>query len=165
MKLIFVLLASVFTAVRLAYAEPVTVERDTELRAAAKADAPVVAKVARGTAGEAVGRSGAWINVRTPLGVGWLFSFNVKFGGDGPSAAPGGDGAVLGRLASPRRVNVTSTIGIRGLEEADLREARYSAAQMRLLDEFAVSREAAEQGSTAQGLAPARIDYLDGGRR
>ena len=70
--------------------------------------------------------------------------------------------AALGRVVGARRTSVTSTIGVRGLEEEDLKQATFDAGQMRLLDQYATSKEAAEQGARAAGLAPARVEYLGG---
>jgi hypothetical protein len=43
-----------------------------------------------------------------------------------------------------QRVNVTATIGIRGLDEEDLKQARLDAGQLQELDGFAASLEQAE---------------------
>jgi len=144
-------------------AQQVTVERDSELRAEARLDAKVVATLKQGVRGEVTAKNGAWLNIKTAEAAGWLFSFNVRFASaqqaSGSSSVSG-----LGRLFGPRqRVNVTSTIGIRGLEEEDLRQARFDAGQLRLLDQYAASRADAESGAQGSGLSAARVDYLDAG--
>jgi hypothetical protein len=79
--------------------------------------------------------------------------------GDAGHRAPG-----LGRLFAPRqRVNVTSTIGIRGLGEEDLHQARFDSEQMRLLDQYAASKADAESCAQGSGLAAVQVDYLDAG--
>lgn len=145
-------------------AEPVTVERESRLHAEPRHDAPVVALLAAGSAAEALAKSGVWLQVKSAQGAGWLFSFNVRFQSAPPAAArPGAAGpSALGRLFAPRRtVAVTSTIGIRGLEEEDLRQARFDAAQLEQLERFAASRQTAEEHARATGLAPAKLDYLE----
>ncbi len=143
-------------------AEPVTVERDSVVRAEPRTDSAVVANFARGAAGEALARQGAWVQVRTAAATGWLYSFNVRFGTASGSAGEGaGAGSVLGRVFAPRqKVNVTATIGIRGLDEEDLKQARFDGGQLQALDGFAASREQAEVHAQGMGLEPARIDYL-----
>lgn len=157
--------AGLFAALALPVAaQQVTVERESELRAEARPDAPVVAKVKQGATGEVTAKSGAWLNIKTPDAAGWLFSFNVRFA----SARPGGEGggaadsaAAVGRLVAPRQqVNVTATIGVRGIEEEDLRQASFNAEQMKLLDHYAASRESAQDGARAAGLEPLRVEYL-----
>ena len=142
-----------------AAAESVTVERDSVLRAEPRAEAGAVGNLATGATGEALARQGAWVQVRSGTVTGWLYSFNVRFGAT--SASGDGSGSVLGRIFGPRqRVNVTSTIGIRGLDEEDLKQARFDGGQIQQLDAFAASREQAESHAGDVGLSAARIDYL-----
>ncbi|MGH8649020.1 MAG: hypothetical protein ACREUP_06905, partial [Burkholderiales bacterium] len=67
-----------------------------------------------------------------------------------------------GRLFGPRRnVSVTSTIGIRGIEEEDLRQASFNAGQVKLLEGYAATKQAAEERARGSGLAPASVEYMD----
>jgi hypothetical protein len=149
-----------------AAAQPVTVERDTPLYAEARLESAVVAQLKQGTPGEVIAKNGAWLQLKTAAGSGWLFSFNVRFASQAAAAESStGGGSALGRLFGPRRsVSVTSTIGVRGLDEEDLKQARFDAAQMRLLDQFAASRAQGEAAAEAAGLAPVRLDYFDARR-
>ena len=160
------LAATLLAALPAAAAEQVTVERESRLHAEPRHDAPQVAVAKPGTLAEVVGKSGVWLNIKAPEATGWVFSFNVRFiSQPSPAAgqpAPGGGGSALGRLFGPRRsVSVTSTIGIRGLEEEDLKQARFDAEQMKQFDQYVASKEAAEEGARASGLAPVKVDYLD----
>src|SRR5262249_31894761 len=103
------------------------------------------------------------LNIQTPGATGWTFTFNVRFASQSAGQS-GGGGSVLGRLFAPRSSTVatTSTIGIRGLDETDLRQATFNPDQMRLLDEYSANREAAQSQANEAGLVPARIDYLGG---
>lgn len=142
-----------------AHAEPVTLERESVLRSEPRIDSAAVATLPNGSTGDALARQGAWVQIRSGSATGWLYSFNVRFG----AAAGSGDGAgsVLGRVFGPRqRVSVTSTIGIRGLDEEDLKQARFDESQVQLLDGYAATREQAESHAGAAGLSAARIEYL-----
>jgi hypothetical protein len=154
---LLVMLASV------ALAQQVTVERDSELRAEARHDAPVVAKVKPGTTGEVTARSGPWLNVTTPEGSGWIFSFNVRFASGKPAeSSAAGAGSVLGRLAAPNRPpSVTATIGIRGIEEEDLKKARFDGEQMKLLDRYATTGEQAAEAARRRGLSAEKVPLLE----
>lgn len=157
------LAAAFFAAVAAtAYAEPVTLERDSVLRAEPRVDAAAVADLARGATGDAVARQGAWVQIKSGTATGWLYSFNVRFGVPGGGAADGaGAGSVLGRVFGPRQqVNVTATIGIRGLDEEDLKQARFDGGQIQELDGYAASREQAETHAGEAGLSASRIEYL-----
>ncbi len=145
-----------------AFAEPVTLERDSAVLAEPRAGAGVIGNLSKGATGDAVARQGAWVQVKAGAITGWLYSFNVRFGAVSPGAGEGsGAGSVLGRVFAPRqRVNVTATIGIRGLEEEDLKQARFDAGQMQQLDGFAATREQAEARAATAGLAAVQVDYL-----
>lgn len=158
---ICVLLGLLLAAVPAA-AQQVTLERDSPLYAEPRLDAPQVTQLKQGATGEVTGKQGAWLNLKTPNGAGWLFSFNVRFPVQKAEGAESGAGSALGRVFGPRRSgSVTSSIGIRGLEEEDLRQASFNAGQMKLLEGFAASRQAAEERARTTGLAPATVEYLD----
>ena len=146
-------------------AEQGTVERESRMHAEPRLDAPEVAVAAAGTTADVLGRSGAWLNVKTPAATGWIYSFNVRFVVGGPGAtpaSPGGGDSVIGRVFGPQRgVNVTSAIGVRGLEKEDLRQAHFSAEQIEQLDAFVVAKEAAEESARTKGLSAAQVDYLE----
>ena len=86
------------------------------------------------------------------------------FGVEPSPLRPRGSDPGLGEKATPARTGpmVTSTIGIRGLDKEDLRQASFNADQMRQLDQFGASREAAQSQAGQSGLTPARVDYLGG---
>lgn len=150
-----------FLALPAAAAEQVTVERDSVLYAEPRIDSTQLGQLKPGAVGEVLGKNGGWLNLRTPSATGWVFSFNVRFPSQ-PQEASGGSS--LGRIFAPRRTTpgVTSTIGIRGLDKEDLRQASFSPDQMRQLDQNAASREAAQSQAAESGLTPARVDYLGG---
>lgn len=146
-----------------ALAQQVVVEKDSDLRGAASHSAPVVGKAAQGTKGEVTDKSGAWVNLKTPDAAGWLFSFNVRYAGASPAGGGGGDGGagLVNRLAGPRtNVSVTSTLGTRGLDKDSLQKGTFNAEQMKLLDGYATSKDAAQEGARTAGLEAARVAYL-----
>ncbi len=146
-----------------AAAQQVTLERDSPLYAGPRMEGAPVAQLKQGETGEVLGKQGAWLNLKTQAASGWLFSFNVRFPAQKSDAEAGaGTGAALGRVLGPRRsVSVTSGIGVRGIEEEDLKQARFDGQQMKLLESYAASPEAAAERARAAGLAPVKVDYLD----
>lgn len=156
------MLAAVVLAAAPAAAQQVTLERDSPLYAEPRLDASQVTQLKLGATGEVIGKQGAWLNLKTPGGNGWLFSFNVRFQSQQAGAGDSGAGSAAGRLFGPRRsVSVTSTIGIRGIEEEDLKQASFNADQMKLLDGYVATSQAAERRARATGLAPASVEYMD----
>jgi hypothetical protein len=157
------MLLVVLLAAASAAAQPVTLERDSPLYAEPRLDASQVVQLKQGAAAEAIGKQGAWLNLKTPGGSGWLFSFNVRFQSVAGAGAEGASGAgtAAGRLFGPRRgPSVTSSAGIRGIEEEDLKQASFNADQMKLLDGYVATKEAAERRAKASGLAPVNVEYL-----
>jgi hypothetical protein len=157
--LLIPLLGLAFLAALPAAAQQVTLERDSPLYTEPRLESAQVTQLKQGAGGEVVGKQGAWLNLKTPAGTGWLFSFNVRF--QGQKADGGEGGSALGRMFGPRRnVTVTSTIGVRGLDEQDLRQASFSPDQMKLFDDYVATKPAAEDTAHATGLAPVQVDYL-----
>jgi hypothetical protein len=156
-----VMLALILSAMP-AGAQQVTVERNSPLYSEPLLESPPVAQLKQGDSGEVIGKQGAWLNLKSPAGTGWLFSFNVRFPARKADGGEPGAGAALGRVFGPRRnVSVTSSIGVRGIEEEELKQATFDGAQMKLLSGFAATKGAAEERARAAGLAAAKIDYLD----
>jgi hypothetical protein len=150
-----------FAASGLAFAEPVVVERDSALLSEPRNDATVVANLKSGVAGDATVKKGAWVNVKTAAGTGWILSFNLRYG----AAAAGGSGpdaSTISRLAAPRqKLNVTSTIGVRGIESEDLKQAQFSASEMKQFEQYHTTAAQAKSTASASGLRAVSVDYLD----
>jgi hypothetical protein len=136
-----------------AAAQQIVVEKDSPLYASPQTSAKVVGKVTQGMTGEALAQKGTWVNVKTEAGTGWLFTFNVRFITQGSSPA-----AKAPPIAP--RGKLTATIGIRGLEAEDLKNASVDPQQLSLLDGYVASKQDAERAARASGLAPARVEYL-----
>ena len=129
-----VVLCAGLLACGIASAQQVTISRDANLHAEPNAGAAVVGQLKQGATGEVTGKQGAWVQVKSAAGTGWTFSFNVNYGSAGPAAA----------APTPQRRTGTSTIGIRGLEEEDLKAAKFDGKQLDALDSFATGSEGAE---------------------
>lgn len=138
---IYAVLCAGLFACSLASAQQVTISRDSNLQAEPKADASVVGKVTKGTSAEVTAKQGAWVQVKSAEGTGWLFSFNVSYGSGGPAVAE----------KSPARRPSQSTIGIRGLEEEDLKAAKFDGKQLDALDTFATGKDDAEPTARGSG--------------
>ena len=86
-----------------------------------------VAEVREGTPVEVLGRQGAFANVKTAAGTGWVFAFNVNFGSSGAA----------GSSTAARKPPGNTTIGIRGLDKEDMKNAQFDGKQLDALDAFA----------------------------
>ena len=120
--------AAILLVSQIAAAQQVTISRDSTLQATPSTDAAAVGPVKQGTTAEVIGKQGTWVNVKTPAGTGWIFSFNVTYPSTGGSTASSG---------SRRPAPVTATAGIRGLEKEDMKNATFDGKQLDALDAFA----------------------------
>lgn len=145
------------TAAQGAAASQMSIGTNSALLAEPRADAAVVAQLKQGTSAEQIGKQGMFLNVKTPAGTGWVYSFNVRFPSTGAAGAGGGGGGP--NLSG--RVNVAATIGIRGLSAEDLRRTSTDGEQLRLLESYAASAQDAEAAASASGLAAVRVDYFN----
>jgi uncharacterized protein YraI len=110
-----------------AFAQQVTISKASTLHAEPKADAPAVAQLKEGTNAEVIAKQGAWVQVKSAAGTGWVFAFNVSYGAAG--AAP---------AAASERRSTTVTIGIRGIDDKEkLKNATFDQKQLDALDGFA----------------------------
>lgn len=145
--------------------------RATELRAQAASDAAVVANLAEGSALQIVQRRGAWSEVRAADGKqGWVRMLHLRMGGSTatqPSTASNAStgGASLNALAgilAPSRAGSSAvvTTGVRGLDEADLKNARPNPNELRRMQTFAANKPAGEDFGRRSRLNAQRVDYL-----
>ena len=139
-----------------AAASQMTIGTTSALLAEPRADAPVVAQLKQGMTAEQIGKQGMFLNVKTPAGTGWVYSFNVRY----PATGAAGAGGAAGGPNFSGRVNVAATIGIRGLSAEDLRRTSTDSEQLRLLESDAANTQDAEAAAAASGLAAVRVDYL-----
>jgi hypothetical protein len=142
-------------------AQQVSIGTDSALHEEPRPDARVISQLKAGANAEVIGKQGAWMNLKTAAGTGWVMSFNVRFASEATAPSGGGTASALNRLVAPRqKPATTATIGIRGLEAEDLKAASFDSQQMGLLDKFATSRQEAESAARASGLSAVRVDYL-----
>jgi hypothetical protein len=133
--------------------------KDEDLRASASATAASVGRIAKGTAVEVLGRQGGWTQVGEGARRGWVRILSLR------AEAGAGAGAGLAGLveAGTKRSDssrVVSVAGMRGLNEEELKSARFDANELMKLDRYQVDRAATEQYARAVGLRHRDLDYL-----
>ena len=111
-----------------AAAQQVTMSKTSALFSEPNPGSSKVGEVKEGAAVEVLGRQGAFANVKSGAGTGWVFSFNVNFGSGPATASAGG---------SQRKPPGNTTIGIRGLDKEDMKNAQFDGKQLDALDAFA----------------------------
>jgi uncharacterized protein YgiM (DUF1202 family) len=143
----------------IAAAEPAVVLKDSELRSKPLGDAEVLQTLKASSAVNIMSRQGAWANVQATAGnPGWTRLLNLR-----TSSAQSGDsgiGVVASLFKTGSSGNTVST-GVKGLSEADLRQASPNAAEANRLDQYKTSEGDAKQFARSGGLAPQSVNYLD----
>lgn len=137
-------------------AAPATVIRDTELRQAPASDAAVVASLAVNATVDALERKGGWMRIKAEGGAeGWVRMLALRYAASG--AAKQGDSGIV-QLFNVARTGTSGTqvtTGVRGLDAEQLAKAKPNAAELRKLQDYAASAEAAA-GFAASGKLEAR---------
>ena len=143
----------------LAFAEPATVIKATELKSEPAADAATVAQLPENTAVDALERRGGWTRVKTGSAEGWVRMLALRYGG--ATAAKPGDSGIT-QLFSVARTGTSGTqvtTGVRGLDEQQLANAQPNPAELEKLRKFAVDRDAAASFAAQGKLETKSVDY------
>lgn len=137
-----------------------TIKADA-LKAAPFTDAKIIATLPSGTRIEILKKDGGWYQVKSPRGNGWIRLLSVRRGGAKTSSA-GSELSGLAGLASGRAGTgkIVATTGIRGLNEEQLRAAKYDEKQLNLAESYATSRAEAQKFAASAKLAARQLDYL-----
>ena len=144
----------------LAYAEPATLLRASELKAQPASDAAIVAQLAAEAAVDAGERNGGWVRVRTAAGAeGWVKMLALRYGGTG--AAKKGDSGISQAINVARSgaSGTQVTTGVRGLDEADIHTARPNPAELKKLEGYAESKQGSAGFAESGKLKAQRVEY------
>ena len=142
-----------------AAAAPGVMLKDEDLRASPSSSAASAGRLGKGAAVEILARQGGWTEVADAGRKGWVRILSVR------STAPAGAGEGLAGLveAGTKRSDsgrVVAVAGLRGLNEEELKSARFDANQLMDLDRYQVNRVDAENYARAVGLRHRDLDYL-----
>lgn len=112
----------------------------TDLKNAPEPGANTIAKLPAGTNIDVGERNGAWYQVKSAQGQGWVRMLNVRLGSgtrtQGESAIGG-----LAALGKASRTETTVATGVRGLSKENLQAAHENPRELKKLDPYEVSAE------------------------
>jgi len=153
------LLAVIFMPVVVAASESGIALRSDIIRAEPYTDAKKTGDMARGEQLRINDKKGAWLYVKTSKAKGWVRLLAVKRGNGGGS---GNEGKGVLDLASGRAGTgrVVATAGVRGLNEEDLKKARFNEAETQKMEGFKQTADQGAQFASGGGLKVVRFDYL-----
>ncbi|HOG06484.1 MAG: SH3 domain-containing protein [Syntrophales bacterium] len=139
------------------------------LRSAPYSDARKTGVIVRGETLQILTKKGAWLNVKNgKRASGWVRLLSVRRGTAGSgSTSKGVLDVASGRAGTG---TIVATTGVRGLNEEELKGARYNAAEVKKLDGYAQTPRQGEQFARRGGLRAVKFAYLPepkqkGGRR
>jgi hypothetical protein len=156
------LLAALLLTIPFAHAgESGAMIKADNLRAEPFSDAKTVARMAAGDKVEILKKDGGWLQVKSAKGSGWMRMLSIRTGAARKSSA-GTEVAGLAGLASGRAGTgkVVATTGIRGLNEEELKAAKFNEAEVKLAESYLTSRADAQKFAAKGKLAARKMDYL-----
>jgi len=132
--------------------------RSTELKDAPFSDAKTLATLPEKTKVEIISRQGAWLQVKEQQ-QGWVRLLSLR---TGEGRATGGDSGLKSLLNLGRSGNtgVTVATGVRGLSEADLKNARPNPQELEKLRQLTVHPAEAQKFAANAKLTAQKINYL-----
>ena len=154
-------LTGLLAALPAAAAESGKLLKADELKAEPFRDAKTLSVLAAGDKVDILKRQGGWIQVKSSKGSGWVRMLSVRRGEAGKPGGAGDAAGLLG-LASGRAGTgkVVATTGIRGLNEEQLKAAKYSEFELKLSDAYVESAAEARKFAAKGKLAARKMDYL-----
>jgi hypothetical protein len=147
------------TASASAWAAPGTVLRNEKLYSQPSASAKVAANVAKGTPVNILAKQGGWLRVTAGRSTGWIRLLSVRAGAGGLGGAGVGDvvGAATTR-SDPSRV--VAVAGLRGLTDADLKQAKFNPDELARMEAAGVSAAQARNFAGQARLAAVNVPAL-----
>ncbi len=148
-------------------AEPGHVIRPSDLMDEPYRDAAPLAELKAGDPVEIIKRKGGWLKVKSAGRTGWVRMSKIRKGKAAAKPASGSEAKGVLDLASGRSGtgNVVSATGVRGLSEAELKEAKFSASEVDKLESFTVSGQQAARFAQAEKLVAKELEFIPAAER
>lgn len=134
-----------------------TALKDDTLRKEPFSDAAVAGNVSRNDKVEILERKGAWIKIKSQKSSGWVRMLSIRRGETGKAGGSGVLGLASGRSGTGQ---VVATTGIRGLNEEELKAAKFNESEINLMESNTISADTAQQFAAAAGLQSRKLDEL-----
>lgn len=136
-----------------------TVLRSEKIYSKPSSSSSVTANVAKGATVTILAKQGGWLRVSAGKYSGWMRLLSVRAGAGGLSSSGVGD--VLGvatTRSDPSRV--VAVAGLRGLNDEDLKQARFNADELARLDAWNVTETQARSFASQSGLVAVNVPAL-----
>lgn len=140
-------------------AESGTLLKADELKAEPFRDAKTVKNLAAGEKVEIVSKDGGWLKVNAGKNGGWVRMLSIRKG-DAKQGASNASGLLAMSSGRAGTGKVVATTGIRGLNEEELKAAKFDAAEIQLAESYAVKKADAQQFAAQGKLKSRPFEYL-----
>lgn len=142
-----------------AWASPGTVLRNDRLFSQPSSGSKVEANVSKGTNVNIISKQGGWLRVTAGRTTGWIRLLSVRAGAGGSGGSGVGDvfGAATTR-SDPSRV--VAVAGLRGLNDEDLKQAKFNADELARLGAWEVTTSQTQSFASQSGLASVNVPGL-----
>jgi hypothetical protein len=154
------LLLAAFLPLAALAAETGYATRELELKVEPVASSTTTAKVPKNARVEILEEKRAWSRVKSGDATGWALSFYVMKGEPAPQVSTGRRLSELFSLGTERRSETTATIGIRGLDEEQLKSAQFNAEELKRLEALGLPKGEGDAFAQRGQLVPQKVDYL-----
>lgn len=136
-----------------------TVLRNEKIYSKPSSGSSVAANVSKGTSVNILAKQGGWLRVSAGKTTGWMRLLSVRAGAGGLSSSGVGD--VLGAATTrsdPSRV--VAVAGLRGLNDEELKQAKFNADELARLDAWNVTETQARSFASQSGLIAVNVPSL-----
>jgi len=142
-----------------ALAAPGTVLRNDKIYSQPSSGSAVAGSVAKGASVNILSKQGGWLRVTAGKTTGWMRLLSVRAGEGGLGGAGVGDvvGAATTR-SDPSRV--VAVAGLRGLNDEELKQAKFNAAELAQLDTWVVTVAQAQAFAGQASLVAVKVPAL-----
>ena len=129
------------------------------MKASPYRDAKTIGSLAKGDKVELLARQGGWYQVKSSKGQGWVRMLSVRRGEARTRSIAAEElvGLATGRAGTGK---VVATTGIRGLNEEELKKAKYNEAEVKKVESFSVTPDQGRKFAAAVKLEPHKVKYL-----
>lgn len=142
----------------LAATEPGSAIKADEIKAEPFRDAKALGTLKVGDPVQIVKRDGAWLQIASPK-KGWVKMLSIRRGGAAAGASLTGVAALASGRAGTGKI--VSTTGIRGLNEEELKNAKFNDQEIKTLEANTVSKVEAEKFAAKGKLKARQVAYLE----
>jgi uncharacterized protein YgiM (DUF1202 family) len=143
----------------LAWAEPASTIRATELKKAPAIDAETLTELPQNTTVDAGERKGGWVRIKAGGTEGWVKMLSLRYGN--ATAAKKGDTGIsqMFNVARTGSSGTQVTTGVRGLDESQLVNAQPNPDELAKLEKFAADANSAAGFASKGKLTAKTVDY------